>query len=243
MQQLLEMVDLVKSYSRRRVVDKVSVNVGPSEIVGLLGPNGAGKTTSFRMAVGMIRPEQGEVMFEGKKVTRMPMYKRARLGLGYLSQEPSIFHRLTVRDNVMAILQLIPGLSRKERKQRLTELIEELGLTHVAGSTAQYLSGGEKRRLEISRALARRPKVMMLDEPFSGIDPIAVGEIQDIITQLKDTHQLGILLTDHNVRETLSITDRSYVIHQGKVVAHGPPAELIENPLVRQIYLGDNFKM
>ncbi len=241
--QLLEMVELVKSYSKRRVVDKVTVTVGPAEIVGLLGPNGAGKTTSFRMAVGMIHPEGGEVLFEGNKVTRMPMYQRARLGLGYLSQEPSIFHRLSVRDNVMAILELIPGLSRKQRSERLEELLVELGLTKVANSVAQVLSGGEKRRLEISRALARRPKVLMLDEPFSGIDPIAVGEIQDIITKLRDTHKLGVLLTDHNVRETLSITDRSYVIHQGKVIKHGQPDDLINDPLVRQIYLGDNFKM
>ena len=241
--QLLEMVELVKSYSKRRVVDKVTVTVGPAEIVGLLGPNGAGKTTSFRMAVGMIHPEGGEVLFEGNKVTRMPMYQRARLGLGYLSQEPSIFHRLSVRDNVMAILELIPGLSRKQRSERLEELLVELGLTKVANSVAQVLSGGEKRRLEISRALARRPKVLMLDEPFSGIDPIAVGGIQDIITKLRDTHKLGVLLTDHNVRETLSITDRSYVIHQGKVIKHGQPDDLINDPLVRQIYLGDNFKM
>ncbi len=241
--QLLEMVELVKSYAKRRVVDKVSVTVGPSEIVGLLGPNGAGKTTSFRMAVGMVRPEQGEVLFEGQKVTRMPMYKRARLGLGYLSQEPSIFHRLSVKDNVLAILELIPGLKRPERMKRLDALLEELGLGHVTNSMAQVLSGGEKRRLEIARALARRPKVMMLDEPFSGIDPIAVGEIQDIITSLRDNHKLGILLTDHNVRETLAITNRSYVLKDGKVVKHGSPEDLVNDPMVRQVYLGDNFKM
>jgi lipopolysaccharide export system ATP-binding protein len=240
---LLQLCNLVKSYGRRRVVDDVSLNVCGGEIVGLLGPNGAGKTTSFKMAVGMVRPERGQVILQGTSVTHKPMYQRARLGLGYLSQEPSIFRGLTVQQNIEAILELTFRGSRRERQQRLSELLGELDLTRLARSEACRLSGGEKRRLEITRALAVRPRVLLLDEPFSGIDPIAVSEIQDIVVKLRNEHGLGILLTDHNVSGTLSISDRAYVIHEGRVFREGDAATLVNDPEVRKHYLGDRFEM
>jgi len=240
---LLELDSLRKSYAGRRVVDGVSIQVDAGQIVGLLGPNGAGKTTSFRMAVGLITPEVGAVRFGGRDITRMPMYQRARAGLGYLAQERSIFRGLSVEGNILAVLELVPGLRRRERKLELERLLDELDLKRLRRSRSVDLSGGEKRRLEITRALAIRPKILLLDEPFSAIDPIAVEDIQKIIVRLRRDHGLGILLTDHSVRETLSITDRAYVIHEGKVFAEGPADVLVNDPKVRQHYLGENFEM
>jgi lipopolysaccharide export system ATP-binding protein len=238
---LLTVDNLSKSFRKRKVVDGVSFDVEPGEIVGLLGPNGAGKTTSFRMTVGMLTPDTGSVVLNGQDVTHAPMYKRARAGMGYLSQEPSVFRGLTVEDNIMAILE-----SRVEDKKHWAEmlegLLEELSLTKLRKSKAYVLSGGERRRLEITRALVTRPALILLDEPFSGIDPIAVAEVQEIIVELKD-RGIGVLLTDHNVRETLSITDRSYIIFQGRILRHGTSTELIEDELVRKIYLGEKFAM
>jgi len=237
----LEVRNLRKSYSRREVVKGVSFEVDAGEIVGLLGQNGAGKTTAFRMTIGMIPRDGGEVIFNGEDVSRMPMYQRARRGMGYLSQEPSVFQRLTVAENVEAILETL-RLRRTERKQRLAELLERLGLSHLARSKAFTLSGGERRRLEITRALVTNPKLILLDEPFSGVDPIAVGDIREIILQLRETG-IGILLTDHNVHDTLSVTDRSYIISQGAIEAAGTPEELLENPRARELYLGDRLQI
>jgi len=238
---LLTVDELTKSFRGRKVVDRVSFHVNPGEIVGLLGPNGAGKTTTFRMTVGMLRPEKGKVNFRDRNVTRSPMYRRARLGMGYLSQEPSVFRGLSVEDNIRAILELeVSG--RKERQKMLDGLLEELSLTRVRKSKAGVLSGGERRRLEITRALVTRPTLILLDEPFSGIDPIAVAEVQDIVRELRD-RGIGVLLTDHNVRETLTVTDRSYIIYRGRILRHGTSGELIEDELVRKIYLGDKFRM
>jgi lipopolysaccharide export system ATP-binding protein len=236
---LLEARNLVKSYKKRRVVDRVSLGVRPGEIVGLLGPNGAGKTTSFRMIVGMIGAEEGQVFFSGKEITKLPMFKRARLGLGYLSQEPSIFRKMTVEGNILAVLEAI-GEPRKTRKSRLENLLGELELTSLRKNIAETLSGGERRRLEITRSLATNPKLILLDEPFSGVDPIAVQEIQGILEDLS-SRGIGILITDHNVHETLKITERSYIIHKGKVLEEGPPADLIASDEVRKVYLGDSF--
>lgn len=238
---LLEIKDLVKSYGGRRVVNGVSLSVKRGEIVGLLGPNGAGKTTTFYMVVGVIEPEKGQIIFDQEDITRFPIHKRARYGIGYLSQEPSIFRKLTVEDNIMAVLETL-NYGRKERDVRLKRLLDELRIAHLAKSKAYSLSGGERRRLEITRALVTRPSFILLDEPFSGIDPITVAEAQDIIKELKEKG-LGVLLTDHNVRETLSITDRSYLIADGKILISGKAEDLINDPRARKIYLGDNFSM
>ncbi len=239
---LLEAIDLVKRYGGRTVVNKVSFTVSRGSIVGLLGRNGAGKTTTFRITVGMIEPVSGTVIFDGHEITRLPMYKRARLGMGYLSQEPSIFQRLSVEDNLLAILQTMKDLTRKERRNRAGELLSQFGLTVVRRQEARTLSGGERRKLEIARALVTNPKLILLDEPFSGVDPIAVQDLQREILHLKNDRKIAILLTDHNVRETLSVTDRSYIIDEGKVLRDGSPRELINDPLVRRAYLGSTFR-
>lgn len=238
---LLVTEQLMKEYSGRRVVNGVSVNVKAGEIVGLLGPNGAGKTTTFNMVVGVIKPDEGAVKFNAHDITRLPMHKRARLGIGYLTQEPSVFRKLTVEQNILAILETCK-LSRDERAVRLKYLLEELDLTPVAGSLAYQISGGEKRRLEITRALVTSPRLMLLDEPFSGIDPIAVYEVQKIIRRLKE-RSLGILITDHNVRETLKLIDRGYIIHKGQVLVEGSSEFLTNDPKAREIYLGPEFNM
>ena len=238
---LLQTKGLVKEYSGRRVVNQVDIAVGRGEIVGLLGPNGAGKTTTFYMVTGIIQPDEGKIIFDNKEITSEPMYKRARCGVGYLSQEPSIFRKLTVEQNIMAILETM-NMGRQERKQRLEVLLEELKISHLRRNRAYTLSGGERRRLEITRALTADPMFILLDEPFSGIDPIAVFECQQIISELKDKG-LGILLTDHNVRETLSITDRAYIMADGKILISGNKDELITNPKAREIYLGEKFTM
>ncbi|MFO1053861.1 MAG: LPS export ABC transporter ATP-binding protein [Planctomycetota bacterium] len=237
--ELLHTEELTKTYRRRKVVDGVSIAVSEGEIVGLLGRNGAGKTTSFRMVVGMVTPDRGRVIFDGKDITRMPMYRRARRGLGYLSQEPSVFRKMTVLDNVTAVLEAI-GVGRKERRSRALELLEELQLTHLLDSLGETLSGGERRRLEISRALATKPKLLLLDEPFAGVDPITVEEIQKILRQLVE-RGIAILITDHAVAETLRISDRAYILDHGKVIAEGMPHEIIANEMVRRVYLGSSF--
>jgi lipopolysaccharide export system ATP-binding protein len=232
---------LVKTYKHRRVVNGVSIEVAPGEVVGLLGPNGAGKTTTFNMVVGVVKPESGSVRFENREVTRLPMHKRARLGMGYLTQEPSVFRKLTVEQNILAILETCQ-MSRAERKVRLKYLLDELDLAPLAKSKAYMLSGGEKRRLEITRALVTSPKLLLLDEPFSGIDPIAVYEVQKIVRRLRE-RGLGILITDHNVRETLKLVDRAYLIFKGEVVYSGRGEDLPNDPKAREIYLGPEFNM
>ncbi|MBK9137253.1 MAG: LPS export ABC transporter ATP-binding protein [Verrucomicrobia bacterium] len=239
--QLLATEGLVKEYRGRRVVNGVSIHVNAGEVVGLLGPNGAGKTTTFNMIVGLVRPDAGSVTFLGRPLTRLAMHQRARLGIGYLTQEPSVFRKLTVEQNLLAILETC-RLSREERKLRLQYLLDELDLTPLAKSKAYQLSGGEKRRLEITRALVTSPKLMLLDEPFSGIDPIAVYEVQKIVRRLRD-RGLGILITDHNVRETLKLVDRAYVIHKGEVLCEGPGEFLVNDPKAREIYLGPEFNL
>jgi len=238
---LLEAIDLVKRYGTRTVVDRVSYSVRHAEIVGLLGRNGAGKTTSFRITIGMIAPNAGSVLFNGEDITALPMYKRAQRGIGYLSQEQSVFQKLTVRQNLLAILEAM-SLGRRARHQRADELLNQFGLSHLAGQLAHTLSGGERRRLEIARALVTDPQLILLDEPFSGVDPIAVEGLQKEIVRLREEHRIAILLTDHNVRETLSVTDRSYIIHEGRVIAEGPPRDLINDAKVRRIYLGSTFR-
>ena len=238
---LLEVKNLRKTYSRRTVVNGVNFTVEKGEIVGLLGQNGAGKTTAFRMTIGMIPRDDGQIFFMGEDVGGLPMYQRAQRGMGYLSQEPSIFQRLSVADNVLAILETL-HLSRAERKKRLGELLDRLGLTRLSDSIACTLSGGERRRLEITRALVTSPKLILLDEPFSGVDPKAVNEIQDIILQLRG-EGIGVLLTDHNVHDTLSVTDRSYIIASGKIEAAGTPEELLNNPRARELYFGDKLQI
>jgi lipopolysaccharide export system ATP-binding protein len=238
---LLATEKLAKEYRGRRVVNGVSVTVNAGEIVGLLGPNGAGKTTTFNMVVGVVKPDEGKVIFQGRKITRLPMHKRARLGIGYLTQEPSVFRKLTVEENILAILETC-NLSRDERDVRLKYLLEELDLTPIAKSKAYQLSGGEKRRLEITRALVTSPKLLLLDEPFSGIDPIAVYEVQKIVRRLRE-RGLGILITDHNVRETLKLIDRGYIIHKGRVLVEGSAEFLANDPKAREIYLGPEFNM
>ncbi len=238
---LLATKDLIKSYGGRRVVDGVNIRIQRGEIVGLLGPNGAGKTTTFYMVVGIVRPDRGKILFDDKDITRYPIHKRARLGMAYLPQEPSVFRSLTVEENIMAILETLP-IPRKERRRRLERALEELNLSHLAKSKCYMLSGGERRRLEITRALLTNPAFLLLDEPFSGIDPIVVYEAQQIILSLKKKG-LGILLTDHNVRETLSITDRAYLIAKGKILFEGTPQELVNNPEARQMYLGKEFRL
>jgi lipopolysaccharide export system ATP-binding protein len=233
--------DLVKTYNKRNVVKKVNIEVRSGEIVGLLGPNGAGKTTTFYMIVGIIRPNQGHVVFQGKDITTMPMCERAQQGIAYLSQEPSIFRRLTAYENIMAILETLP-MSRTAMKRRAYELLEELGIERLAKSKAYTLSGGERRRLEIARALVTNPSLILLDEPFSGVDPIAVADVQQIIRELKDRN-MAILITDHNVRETLSVTDRAYLIHSGEILIEGSAERLINDPEARRIYLGEDFRI
>ena len=238
---LLETKNLVKNYGGRRVVDGLSITIGRSEIVGLLGPNGAGKTTTFYMTIGIIDPDEGQIIFDQEDVTRKPIQERCRLGMGYLAQEASVFRKLTVEENIMAILETL-GLSPRERRRRLELLLEELKISHLAKSRAYTLSGGERRRLEITRALVTNPSFLLLDEPFSGIDPIVVAEAQEIIYDLKK-RGLGILLTDHNVRETLSITDRAYLVADGRVLISGTAQDLINDPKAKKIYLGERFTM
>ncbi|MCI0546412.1 MAG: LPS export ABC transporter ATP-binding protein [Candidatus Rokubacteria bacterium] len=233
--------DLVKRFRSRVVVDHVSVDIHPGEIVGLLGPNGAGKTTSFYMIVGLLRPEGGRIFLEGTEVSGLPMYRRCRMGMGYLPQESSVFRKLTVEENLLAILETL-DLSHDERMTRLQELLAELELTPLARHKAYTLSGGERRRLEITRALVTSPRYLLLDEPFTGIDPIAIGDIQDIVVRLKE-RGIGVLITDHNVRETLAITDRAYILYQGKILASGSAAELAQNSTAREIYLGEKFSL
>jgi lipopolysaccharide export system ATP-binding protein len=237
----LKIEKICKSYKGRKVVQEVSVEVSQGEIVGLLGPNGAGKSTSFYMVVGLVKPESGKVFLDDKDITSIPMYKRAKMGIGYLPQEVSVFRKLTVEDNIKAILQGTKK-SKKEQKLRLEELLEEFSLNHVRKNKGQNLSGGEKRRTEIARALAVDPDFILLDEPFAGVDPIAVEDIQRIVFQLKKKN-IGILITDHNVQETLSITDRTYLLFEGKILRSGTAEELAADPVVRKVYLGQNFEL
>jgi lipopolysaccharide export system ATP-binding protein len=232
---------LVRYYGKWRVVSEVSMEVKRGEVVGLLGPNGAGKTTTFYMVVGLLRPAAGRIRLNGEDITDQPMYRRARMGLGYLAQEPSIFRRLTVRQNIMAVLETMK-LKTAEREERLGQLLEDLNLTHLADRQAHKLSGGERRRVEITRSLARTPSFMLLDEPFVGIDPIAVAEIQDIVGRLRE-RGLGVLITDHNVRETLRITDRAYIMYEGRILMHGSAEQLAGDPRAREIYLGERFSL
>jgi lipopolysaccharide export system ATP-binding protein len=238
---LLETKELSKSYDGREVVKGVDILVKRGEIVGLLGPNGAGKTTTFYMIVGIVPPNRGKIIFDNYDITSLPIHQRSRYGIGYLSQEPSIFRKLTVGENIMAILETLP-ISKEERRRRLTNLLEELNIAHLEKNKAYTLSGGERRRLEITRALVTNPSFILLDEPFSGIDPIVVNEAQEIIKELKEKG-LGILLTDHNVRETLSITDRAYLVADGRILISGSAQDLINNPQAREIYLGEKFRM
>ncbi|MEO6811710.1 MAG: LPS export ABC transporter ATP-binding protein [Isosphaeraceae bacterium] len=238
---LLEVRNLQKWYGRRQVVKGVDFEVEPGEVVGLLGPNGAGKTTSFRMTIGLIDANAGEVIFQGQNVTRWPMYKRARLGLGYLPQEASVFKQLTVENNLMAILETVPGLNRRQRRERQDRLLEQFGLTHIRKTKAQQVSGGERRRVEIARSLVTEPKLIMLDEPFAAIDPKTVAEIQDVICDLAKTYHIGILLTDHSVERVLESADRSYLIHDGRVVVRGSSDQILNDPDARRYYLGDRF--
>ena len=236
---LLETRDVTKAYRGKRVVDRVSLSVSAGEVVGLLGPNGAGKTTTFYMIVGMVRPNEGSIHFLEEDVSRLAMFERARLGMGYLAQEPSIFRKLSVQDNIMAVLETL-DLTRKQREERLEDLLHELQLTDLAKQKAMTLSGGERRRLEITRALATNPRFILLDEPFSGVDPINVYEVQKIIAHLRD-RGLGILVTDHQVRETLAIVDRAYLICAGKILVHGTSDHLINDEQARKVYLGPLF--
>ncbi len=240
-QPILRTEKLVKIYGRRAVVNGVDIQLSPGEIVGLLGPNGAGKTTSFYMIVGLVRPNSGRVIFQGEDVTDLPMHQRARMGMGYLPQEESIFRKLTVEENLLAILE-ITSLNKKERKERCEELLEQFGITHVARQLALTLSGGEKRRLTIARSLVTNPSLLMLDEPFSGVDPIAVADVQGIVSKLRNDG-LGILITDHNVRETLAIVDRAYMIFEGRVETQGTKEFLVNDPVARRVYLGEGFRM
>jgi len=239
---LLTTETISKTYGRRMVVQDVNLRVAEQEIVGLLGPNGAGKTTTFRMILGLARPDQGTVVFRGRDISVLPVYRRARLGIGYLAQEPSVFRTLTVQENLLAVLEWIPHLSGRDQRQKKEELLERLHLQDLADQKASHLSGGEQRRLEIARVLAGDPTLILLDEPFTNIDPITVEEIQSILVKLR-SEGIGILLTDHNVRETLSITDRSYILVEGKVFRHGPARDLVEDPMVRKTYLGERFRM
>ena len=240
---LLKAQGLCKTYGERKVVDNVCLEIGNGEIVGLLGPNGAGKTTSFYMVAGLVRPDTGSVMFTGKDVSGLPMHLRARLGMGYLPQEESIFRKLTVNENLMAILETRSDLTSKEKKEKCDELLERFNITRLRKSQSIQLSGGEKRRLTIARALAANPKLLMLDEPFAGVDPIAVQDIQSIVASLRETDGLSILITDHNVRETLGIVDRAYILFEGKVIKEGNAEEIANDPKTRKIYLGEDFKM
>src|SRR5947209_2769605 len=232
---------LRKSYGRRRVVDNVTLHVEPGEVVGLLGANGAGKTTTFYMIIGLETPEAGRVLLAGEDVTRLPMYLRARLGLGYLPQEPSVFRKMTAAQNILAVLETL-GLRRRERLKRLEELLEEFGIAHVRNTRGDALSGGERRRTEIARSLATEPQYILLDEPFAGIDPKAVDDLQNVILYLRN-RGIGILVTDHNVRETLGVTDRAYIMAEGRIFSSGGPKDLTEDAEVRRLYLGDKFRM
>jgi lipopolysaccharide export system ATP-binding protein len=238
---LIRTEKLVKAYKGRKVVREVDINVKAGEIVGLLGPNGAGKTTSFYMIVGLVKPTAGKVFFNGKNVTNTPMFKRARMGMGYLSQEPSIFRKLTVEENVMSILETLP-ISYKERKQRLEKLLDDLKISKLAKQKAYTLSGGERRRLEITRALVTNPSIILLDEPFSGVDPLAVNDVQDIVRDLRD-QGLGVLITDHNVRETLAVVDRAYLLCDGQVLSEGNSEFLVNDEVSRELYLGPRFSL
>ena len=240
---VLEVEALRKVYSKRPVVQDVSLHVAPGEVVGLLGPNGAGKTTSFYMIAGLVPPDSGKVTLGGQDVTRKPMHRRARLGLGYLPQEESVFRKLNVEDNLLAVLQTRRDLSRKEQIARRDGLLERFGITHVRKSAALTLSGGEKRRLAIARSLCTDPTLLMLDEPFSGVDPLAVIDIQKIISQLREEDGLALLITDHNVRETLHIVDRAYLLIEGRVILEGPSDRLADDPVAKRHYLGENFQM
>ena len=232
---------LEKWFKRRKAVDDVSLDIQRGEVVGLLGPNGAGKTTSFYMMVGLLPADRGRIFLEGEEITGLPMYQRCRRGVGYLPQESSVFRKLTVEENILAILET-QDLSRDERRERLAGLLAELGLTDLAPYPAYTLSGGERRRLEITRALVTAPRYLLLDEPFTGIDPIAIGDIQEIVARLRD-RGIGILITDHNVRETLAITDRAYILYEGKVLVSGTAREIATNPKAREIYLGEKFSL
>lgn len=238
---ILKVSNLIKQYGGRTVVDGVSFHVRQGEIVGLLGRNGAGKTTSFRMTIGMISPEDGQVVFEGHDVTKMPMYKRARLGMGYLSQEPSVFQRLTVEQNLLAILETRP-MTKAQQRETAEKLMEQFDLAKLRKQHARTLSGGERRKLEIARALITEPSLVLLDEPFSGVDPVAVEELQEEIRRLRDQENIAVLVTDHNVQRTLEVCDRAYIIHEGKVLREGPPRDLINDDLVKQVYLGHTFR-
>ena len=234
--------DLAKRYRTRRVVDGVSLRLAGGEVVGLLGPNGAGKTTCFYMMIGLIRCDGGTILLDDRDITAFPMHVRARLGIGYLPQESSVFRKLTVADNIMAILETLPGLTRDQREQRRDELLGELHIAHLKSNLGMSLSGGERRRLEIARALATQPSFILLDEPFAGVDPLSVIDIQTIIKQLKEKG-IGILITDHNVRETLGICERAYIVNEGKVIAEGVPQQLLSNEQVRAVYLGEHFTL
>ncbi len=237
---ILRAQEISKSYKGKKVVNKVSVKVSQGEIVGLLGPNGAGKTTSFYMIVGIIKPEEGEIYLDNEKISTYPMYKRAQSGIGYLAQEASVFRKLSVEENILSILEF-SNLSKSKQKERTESLMEEFGLTHIRHSRGDLLSGGERRRTEIARALATDPKFLLLDEPFAGVDPIAVEDIQSIISILKKKN-IGILITDHNVQETLAITDKTYLMFEGKILQEGIPEKLAEDEMVRKVYLGKNFE-
>ncbi len=234
--------NLAKSYSGREVVSNVSLEVSVGEIVGLLGPNGAGKTTSFYMIVGLVHADNGEVILDEKNITASPMHQRAQFGIGYLPQEASIFRKLSVEENIMAILELNPALTKNQRYEKMQQLLEEFQITHIQKSLGISLSGGERRRVEIARALANDPKYILLDEPFAGVDPISVGEIKSVIQQLKDRN-LGVLITDHNVRETLDVCQRSYIVESGRILAQGSSQEILNNQQVKQVYLGEDFKI
>lgn len=238
---ILRADNLIKKYKKRTVVNNVSVQVEQGEIVGLLGPNGAGKTTTFYMIVGLIKPNEGEIFLDDENITKLPMYRRAKKGIGYLAQEASVFRKLTVEENIMAVLEMTK-LSKIEQKEKLEALMEEFSLTHVRKNIGMVLSGGERRRTEIARALAVNPNFVLLDEPFAGVDPIAVEEIQSIVAKLKEKN-IGILITDHNVNETLSITDRAYLMFEGKLLKAGSAEDLANDPQVRKVYLGEHFEL
>ena len=239
---ILSTQNIIKRYHKRNVVDGVSVEIRTGEIVGLLGPNGAGKTTSFYMIVGLITPDDGQILLDGQDISHMPMHERARLGIGYLPQEPSIFRKLTVQENLMAVLELRPELTHGQRELIAGELLEEFNVGHLRHQPALGLSGGERRRVEIARALACEPRFMLLDEPFAGVDPISIIDIQKIILHLRE-RGIGTLITEHNVRETLGTCDRAYILAGGRVIAEGHPSAIVDNPEVRQVYLGENFSM
>tara|TARA_A100001011_G_scaffold109184_1_gene115775 strand:- start:3646 stop:4383 length:738 start_codon:yes stop_codon:yes gene_type:complete len=238
---ILKALNIVKSFRSKKAVDNVSLEVKQGEIIGLLGPNGAGKSTSFYMIVGLIRPDSGKIILEDKEITRYPMYKRAQNGIGYLSQDPSVFRKLSVEDNILSILQL-SKLSKKDQVKKTESLLEEFGLISIRKNRGDLLSGGERRRTEIARALASNPNFILLDEPFAGVDPIAVEDIQKIVSHLKDRN-IGVLITDHNVQETLAITDKTYLMFEGKILKEGTPEELAKDEMVRKVYLGKNFEL